>query len=334
MPPSGDGNELGFLPWHVPVWEQLSASLAAGRFPHALLLEGQSGTGRNAFAVALARVLLCDLSEPNAAVLCASCKSCELTAAGTNPDFLSVFPEEIGKSLGIDQIRRAIDFANKTSALGQGKAIVISPAESMTRGASNALLKSLEEPSAGTVLILVTKPGAFIPATIRSRCQRWVLPAPTSKATTTWLESELPDLETEALEEWMRLCPARPMDIKRLVESDSGDHWLALNGALAAVTHHPSEDATAAANSIALLGANLSVEEYLDLLESQLHELIRGKETEDEPISEWNYGQRRAAFQVLDELRQLRLAQAAGSNPQADLLKLNLARQLVALGER
>ncbi|MEO0437386.1 MAG: DNA polymerase III subunit delta' [Pseudomonadota bacterium] len=356
MSASANRADLAFYPWHVRVWEQLGASLLADRFPHALLFEGQSGTGRNAFATTLARILLCDLSEPNDAAVCASCKSCDLLTAGSNPDFLSVYPEEKGKSLGIDQIRRAIDFANKTSALGKGKVIVISPAESMTRGASNALLKCLEEPSSGTVLILVSKPGAFIPATIRSRCQRWVLPAPTHEQTAAWLRDELPELGSATLNEWMHLCPARPIDIKGLVVSDSGEHWLALHRALAAAGAQHSQDASSVANSIAMIGAKLSIDEYLDLFESRLQALIKGGALDEaghgpgrsvghvghvghvgrehESMDDWEYSRKRQAFHVLDELRALRLAHAGGSNPQADLLKFNLARQLMALGER
>jgi len=104
-------------PWHQPLFEQVLAQHQAGRLPHALLLHGVPGIGKQQFAQALAEVLLC--SAPRAGLACGSCHPCQLAVAGTHPDFLLVKPEEDSRVIKIDQVRRAItDFAERTSACG------------------------------------------------------------------------------------------------------------------------------------------------------------------------------------------------------------------------
>jgi len=80
-------------------------------------------------------------------------------------------------SIGVDQIREAGDFVTKTAGYGSQKILVISDAEKMTTGASNALLKTLEEPQGNSLIMLLSQRTWLLPATIRSRCQTWRLPA-------------------------------------------------------------------------------------------------------------------------------------------------------------
>ena len=140
------------------------------RLPHALLLTGQPGMGKAAFAEALARLLLCehpvDDSEP-----CRQCTSCTLFAAGTHPDFFRVTLVEDSRVIKIDQVRELSENLTLTSHGNGYKVAILTPADAMNINAANSLLKTLEEPSDNTVLVLVSAQPARLPATVRSRCQ-------------------------------------------------------------------------------------------------------------------------------------------------------------------
>jgi len=173
------------LPWQHEVWTRLRAQLGAGKLHHAVLLSGPGGIGKRVLADALTDALLCEDRTPKGG--CGSCRGCVLARAGTHPDLLRVEPEEAGKQIKIDQIRALADFVNKTSSLGSRKVVLIDPADAMNSYAANSLLKSLEEPSPGTHLLLLSSaPGRLLP-TIRSRCEHLRLGLPLRAAALEWL---------------------------------------------------------------------------------------------------------------------------------------------------
>ncbi|MBS0358645.1 MAG: hypothetical protein JSS53_05200, partial [Proteobacteria bacterium] len=92
--------------------------------------------------------------------------------AGTHPDFFLIQPEEEAKLIKIDQIRALIGSLSQTSHSGKFKIVIIEPAEAMNIASSNALLKTLEEPTDNTLILLVTHQVSLLPATVRSRCQK------------------------------------------------------------------------------------------------------------------------------------------------------------------
>ena len=158
------------LPWHADPWARWLASRRADRLPHALLLTGPAGVGKQVFADHLAAALVCETPALEAQP-CGRCQACRLAADGTHPDVHRVVPAEEGKPIRIDAIRELIGQSSLTT-VGQGMLVfVISPAEAMNRAAANALLKTLEEPSGASCLILVSSAPHRLPATIRSRCQ-------------------------------------------------------------------------------------------------------------------------------------------------------------------
>ncbi|MFP5440907.1 MAG: DNA polymerase III subunit delta' [Gammaproteobacteria bacterium] len=194
------------LPWQHAAWTALQAR-AAERLPHALLLTGEPGIGKRRFADAFAAWLLCDTPQstslPSA---CGRCKSCLLAAAGTHPDLLVVVPEAMrasedgegdgkkkkpSREIRVDDVRALIGFAAQTAQFGGRRVVVIEPAQAMNVNAANALLKTLEEPGEGTVLLLVCDQPAALTATIRSRCQSLPLPSPTRQQAQAWLAAEL-----------------------------------------------------------------------------------------------------------------------------------------------
>ena len=162
------------------VWQWYAAPLQAllsrrQNMPHAVLLTGPEGTGKGHFAAIIANSLLC--SKPSVdRFACGECQSCQLLAANTHPDFYRITLEsnadgKPAKDIKVEQIRQLIQSLAQTSQLGGIKLAIIDPAERMNRNAANSLLKTLEEPTADTLLILLAaQPSRLLP-TVRSRCQ-------------------------------------------------------------------------------------------------------------------------------------------------------------------
>lgn len=158
--------------------------------PHALLLHGPEGIGKEDFARLAARALLCQ--QPDAQGLaCDRCKSCQLMDAENHPDFTPVRSEETGKAIKVDQIRDLIKRMTLSPHFGGYRIVLIAPADQMNLAASNSLLKTLEEPQANTVIFLVTSKISRLPATVRSRCQMLRFARPDSVAALNWLKPSL-----------------------------------------------------------------------------------------------------------------------------------------------
>lgn len=185
------------------------------RLPHALLLAGPAGLGKNAFAWHLTRRLLCTQPTPQDQP-CDTCHSCRLFQVGTHPDVMQIAPEEQGKAILIDQIRALADFLQLKSHSAPSKVAVISPAEAMNLNAANALLKMLEEPPAGSYLILVGSKLQRLPATIRSRCTRLDFPRPERQMALSWLHAQGEALmEAELLLDLADGAPLRALELQR-----------------------------------------------------------------------------------------------------------------------
>ena len=160
-------------PWQENLWQQLAGR---AQHAHAYLLHGPAGIGKRALAERLMARLLC--LSPSGLDACGNCKSCHLLAAGTHPDNFVLEPEEADKPIKVDQVRELVEFVVQTAQLGGRKVVLLEPAEAMNLNAANALLKSLEEPSGNTVLLLIShQPSRLLP-TIKSRCVQQACPLP------------------------------------------------------------------------------------------------------------------------------------------------------------
>jgi DNA polymerase-3 subunit delta' len=173
-------------PWLEPFWDRLTAAHRQQRFPHALLLTGQPGMGKAVFADELARFLLCE-RPAEGCYPCRQCTSCTLFEAGSNPDYSRIIPAEDSRVIKIDQIRELSGNLSLTSHGNGYKVAVLIPADALNLNAANSLLKTLEEPSDNTVLVLISAQPARLPATIRSRCQEVRIQASDREMTTRWL---------------------------------------------------------------------------------------------------------------------------------------------------
>jgi DNA polymerase-3 subunit delta' len=148
----------------------LSKQITQIKLPHAILISGVEGSGKSVLSQWLVQVLSCAKPENVQQVLlpCKVCKSCLLHKSNTYPDHLLI--ESGGKSIGVDQVRQASRFFEKTAQIGQCKTSLITTAHHMTVSAANALLKTLEEPNANNYIVLLTSEVETLLPTIISRC--------------------------------------------------------------------------------------------------------------------------------------------------------------------
>ena len=177
-------------PWLAAPAEKLRQAREAGRLPHALLLHEAPGAGGELVATYAAQLLLCTGTHP----ACGQCRSCLRVAANEHPDFRMVLPDpelKLGQ-ISVDQVRDLADQLALSSHEGRGTCILISPAHALNRFAANALLKALEEPRPGVLLILQTSSPSLLPATLRSRCLRLRLRAPDRETALDWLAGQRP----------------------------------------------------------------------------------------------------------------------------------------------
>ena len=196
------------LPWHEPTVAQLQAAWRAKRLPHALLLTGPDGLGKGHLAAWLMAAVLCERSASELQA-CGECTSCKLIAAGSHPDTTWICPEEDKQQISVDQVRAACERLNKTSYRQGFKVAVVEPAHQMTNSAANGLLKTLEEPSADTLIVLTTSQPSGLPATVRSRCQRIAVQRPSTEQSLEWLGVEAPKAASLALLEFAGGAPMR-----------------------------------------------------------------------------------------------------------------------------
>ena len=144
----------------------LEAAISARRLPHAILLEGEAGLGKRTLGRWIARSALCGSGERP----CGKCRSCELFAAGTHPDFVEIMPEKGKKSVTVDRIRELRRQAFIKPHISERRVFFISDCGSMNEQAQNALLKILEEPPQGVIFILAAPSKTVLLDTVISRC--------------------------------------------------------------------------------------------------------------------------------------------------------------------
>ncbi len=225
-------------PWHETLWSTLERQF--DRLPHALLLYGRPGLGKHAFAVQLAQALLC--AQPQTGGACGKCQACQLFISGTHPDLHVLQPEAVAESaedlgsryavrypasdrkrerasadITIYQIRCLIEDAQGRPFISRRKVLLLSPAEAMNLNAANSLLKLLEEPPPGSMLLLVTSHLARLPATIRSRCSHILFKTPPRDAGLAWLESRTGG-KSESTSRLLKLAGGAPLLAKSLMD--------------------------------------------------------------------------------------------------------------------
>ncbi len=164
----------GFL-GNAPVKAALSAAFQAGRFPHAVLLQGEAGTGKRTLAGLIAQALVCRNRDR---APCGTCPSCIRAAAGSHPDIRVIQPAGSARSLTVEAIREVTEDAGKMPEEAEVNVYILVLGSRPSEAAQNKLLKVIEEPPMGTVFLLVAESAELLLPTIRSRVQTYTLLPP------------------------------------------------------------------------------------------------------------------------------------------------------------
>lgn len=151
----------------------LERAIETGRVHHAYLFAGLRGVGKYTTALSFAAVVNCEERDPEGFEdACGTCRSCRKIDQGYHPDVVTIAPESGSARIKIEQVREIQKSAAKQPHEGRYRMVLIDEAHEMTTEAANALLKTLEEPTARMRLILVTNQAHRLLETIISRCQQ------------------------------------------------------------------------------------------------------------------------------------------------------------------
>ena len=195
----------------VAPWIAAQTQTLLAQRGHAWLLAGPSGLGQYELASALVRAWLCERATPLGA--CGVCGSCHAIDVRAHADLCVLMPETVMLDLGwplsekaqdeidgkkrkpskeirVDAMRDAVEFAQRTSARGRGKAVLVFPAERMNVYTANALLKTLEEPAGDVKFVLATDAAHQLLPTIRSRCLGHTMTWPDQASAMVWLQGQ------------------------------------------------------------------------------------------------------------------------------------------------
>lgn len=150
------------------IQKSLSLAFAGDRFPHAVLLEGGSGSGTDRLAAVLARAAVCLSSGDKP---CGTCAGCVKSAAGSHPDIFTLNGDENPRAFPVDAVRRIRADAYVRPNEAPRRVFVLLGMQNMSEISQNALLKILEEPPENVLFVLTTVSAASLLPTVRSRVQ-------------------------------------------------------------------------------------------------------------------------------------------------------------------
>ena len=201
-------------PWLQAELQRFDARLDRDHTPQALLVHGPAGVGRRHFSLALAARLLGSPWSPSLET------PADQLDGVPHPDYWSVGLEEESRQIKVDQVRELIHTLGLTSHGSGRKVGLIWPADLMNHNAANTLLKTLEEPAAGTTLILVAEAPARLPATVISRCERIRLSPPAPAVALAWLAGTCPD--RRACERALAFACGAPLMARAILAEGNG----------------------------------------------------------------------------------------------------------------
>lgn len=199
---------------HDAAWRQFSSALAGGKLHHGWILAGPRGLGKAGFALRAAAALV----DPEG-------RHSSMIERGSHPDILSIrrLPKEVPKedeeidpsaelkrSISIDQIRSLQASLTTRPGLADKRAVIIDAADDLERSGANALLKSLEEPPAGTYFLLISHASDRLLPTIRSRCQMLRFEPLNNNDMATALRNAAPEASSEDIDTLVRAGKGAP----------------------------------------------------------------------------------------------------------------------------
>jgi len=202
-------------PWQEKNWSDLMLQAKQNRLSHAYIVSGPSGIGKFDFANKFSKYLLC--GSPIKDLSCGECSDCILHD-NVHPNLRILKPEGKGYEITVDQVRSLIEFFSMTGHSNRLKICLINEAHRLNINATNALLKTLEEPSGSSVIFLCSSRLGLLSPTLKSRCQKFPIDIPSREASQSWVKATInkrvnPDILARAIE----TCPLK---LKELIETD------------------------------------------------------------------------------------------------------------------
>jgi len=280
--------EKSLAPWLQGLWDNLDFS----NFPNATLLHGQSGIGKFAFALELAKSLLCESAQA-ASRPCNQCGACHWFNTGNHPDFIPLVPEthrrllphadyesdespkkgkvarddsdgeasekKEKKNISIEETRGAIEGLSIGSHRGGNRVILIYPLEMLRSDSANTLLKSLEEPPANTIFILLADRVDRVLPTIRSRCRLLTAPRPDRDLGLAWLRTQL---------QRMNGLKVSDADIETIYDEQGGAPYAVLDSLIARNNQDEKDELTIAIQASRFLLQSMSQGVRINWLDS------------------------------------------------------------------
>lgn len=173
----------------------LSGAFAAGRFPHAVVFQGEPGTGRHTLARLVAQALVC---QDKAKAPCGSCPSCLRALAGSHPDIRVVEGKTDSGAITVEQVQELAADAQRMPDESDYNVYILSFGDRVMDAPQNKLLKLIEEPPRGAVFLLVCRRAQSLLPTIRSRAQAFQLMPPEEAEAAQWLAAHTGTAPEEA----------------------------------------------------------------------------------------------------------------------------------------
>jgi DNA polymerase-3 subunit delta' len=261
------------LPWQDGIWARLQEAISSGRLGHAWLLAGPAGVGKRQFARRLAESLLCE-SPAIGGDACGACRGCVQVQADSHPN-LSWLVREISektkkekRDISVDQLREMMERLALSSHYGGTRVVVIEPADALNASGMNAVLKTIEEPPPGTVILLISERPLALAATLRSRCRRLNFPVPPLDAARTWLQQQ--DLGAQSADALLRESGGAPLAALAAHRSGLAEQRQKWWNTLLALADQRTDPLAAAAE----VGKEGAVE-WLPAYQGLLHRLLR-----------------------------------------------------------
>lgn len=209
------------MPWLDSIKQSFSNRLDTERLGHAPMILGPQGLGKRALAHWLVARVLC--LKPNDGEPCGSCRACQLLDSQSHPDlFLASIPED-KTQLTVDVVRALTQGLQLTPSIGPHRVGLIDQSDQMNANAANALLKTLEEPSARAWLILVSDDPDRLPATVLSRCQKIMVRPPAPESSRDWLLEHLPEAQPADIDLALAVSGGAPLKALELLSQDGLD---------------------------------------------------------------------------------------------------------------
>lgn len=255
--------------------DHLKAAIAGGRVSHAYLIEGPSGMGKRLIARTFAAALECEKGDP---VPCLECPACRRAASGNQTDLVYVTHEN-PRLVRAEDIRRQLVSDIVIRPDSRYKVYIIDDAEKMNETAQNALLKTIEEPPAYAVIILLAANRTALLPTILSRCVCLEMKPVSDDAVVKFLMQQHGAQEDKA-----KLCAAFAQGVpgKAVLLAQSEDFMNLKEAAVSLVKRIHEIDAVEMGREIRRINSwHMEPNDYLDLIRVWYRDVLRFKATQD-----------------------------------------------------